>query len=294
MAEITEGPRFSSGLTSVATRRPVGSDTSAIFSGFDPNSDVVRGTVSTITQNVISSGDTLAVASGSAAYANMTISGEVYGSVTYGKKSGGATDPTAIYNQYKQLLFRGDEDATSVLPTSGFNAVTFKRSKILGSVDPATFEFQGEAVNTSTLTQTFGGPRYAGASSGYYLYSDLGIVIKSGGTLGTVTYSSGSGTYTNTLTAPSSIQLLNSKDIRSTHYFVRVKNGEYNYSTNPSYTTGSAGEIQNSSFIDDPKTYITTVGLYSDDNELLAIAKLSKPIQKSRTSEVLIKVRLDF
>ncbi len=44
----------------------------------------------------------------------------------------------------------------------------------------------------------------------------------------------------------------------------------------------------------DPKTYITTVGLYNNDNELLAIAKLSKQILKSRSREALIKVKLDF
>ena len=44
----------------------------------------------------------------------------------------------------------------------------------------------------------------------------------------------------------------------------------------------------------DPKTYITSVGLYNNANELLAIAKLSRPILKSRAREALIKVKLDF
>ena len=86
----------------------------------------------------------------------------------------------------------------------------------------------------------------------------------------------------------------NSEKITSTHYFVRIKNAEYNFSNNPSYTTGSVGQIAQSTFIGDPKTYITTVGLYNDRQELLAVAKLSKPLLKSFQRESLIRVKLDF
>jgi len=91
-----------------------------------------------------------------------------------------------------------------------------------------------------------------------------------------------------------SFQARNEEVVNSTHYFVRVKNGEYNFSNNPSFTTGSVGEFAQATFIGDPKTYITTVGMYNDNQELLAVAKLSKPIQKSFQNEALIKVKLDF
>ena len=86
----------------------------------------------------------------------------------------------------------------------------------------------------------------------------------------------------------------NSEKITSTHYFVRIKNAEYNFSNNPSYVSGSVGQIAQSSFVGDPKTYITTVGLYNDRQELLAIAKLSKALLKSFQREALIRVKLDF
>jgi len=89
-------------------------------------------------------------------------------------------------------------------------------------------------------------------------------------------------------------QARNSEKIASTHYFVRIKNAEYNFSNNPSYTTGSDGLIRESTFIGDPKVYITTVGLYNDSQELLAVAKLSKPLLKSFQREALIRVKLDF
>ena len=91
-----------------------------------------------------------------------------------------------------------------------------------------------------------------------------------------------------------SFQARNAKTINSTHYFVRVKNSEYNFSNNPSFVSGSVGEFSQPTFVNDPKTYITTVGMYNDSQELLAIAKLSKPIQKSFQNEALIKVKLDF
>ena len=85
------------------------------------------------------------------------------------------------------------------------------------------------------------------------------------------------------------------------HYFVRVKNRDFNYSNNPTYVYDGTedniharGTIRNEDFISDPRTYITTIGLYNDNNELVAVAKLSRPALKSFDNEVLCKVRLDF
>ena len=77
-------------------------------------------------------------------------------------------------------------------------------------------------------------------------------------------------------------------------------NRDFNYSNNPTYiydgTDGihAKGTIYNTDFINDPKTYITSVGLYNENNELVAVAKLSRPAMKSFDQELLIKVRLDF
>lgn len=84
------------------------------------------------------------------------------------------------------------------------------------------------------------------------------------------------------------------ENVSTSHYFVRATNREFNYSNNPTFTTGSDGTFSESSFERDPRTFITTVGLYNDSNELLAVAKTSQPIPKSFDKEVLIKVKLDF
>tara|TARA_R110002126_G_scaffold8945_2_gene41076 strand:- start:2705 stop:3952 length:1248 start_codon:yes stop_codon:yes gene_type:complete len=106
---------------------------------------------------------------------------------------------------------------------------------------------------------------------------------------------SGSATKTNPATSdPYGFSARNAETITSTHYFVRIKNAEYNFSNNPSFTTGSVGEFRQSTFLGDPKTYITTIGMYSDQRELLAVAKLSQPLLKSFKNEALIRVKLDF
>lgn len=106
---------------------------------------------------------------------------------------------------------------------------------------------------------------------------------------------SGSGVLTNPATSdPYGFQARNAETITSAHYFVRIKNAEYNFSNNPSFTTGSVGEFAQSTFVGDPKVYITTIGMYNDQRELLAVAKLSQPLLKSFKNEALIRVKLDF
>lgn len=106
---------------------------------------------------------------------------------------------------------------------------------------------------------------------------------------------SGSSYFTDPETSdPYGFQARNSEKVTSTHYFVRIKNAEYNFSNNPSYVIGSVGQLAQTTFVGDPKTYITTVGLYNERQELLAVAKLSKPLLKSFQREALIRVKLDF
>ena len=81
--------------------------------------------------------------------------------------------------------------------------------------------------------------------------------------------------------------------ITSQYYFTRVKNFEFNYSSNPSFIDGQ-GNLNFTSMIDMPKVYISTVGLYNDEGDLLAVAKISQPIAKDFTKEALIRVKLDY
>jgi hypothetical protein len=84
----------------------------------------------------------------------------------------------------------------------------------------------------------------------------------------------------------------NTTEINSTIYFCRAPHNKYNYSSNPTYTSGSKIRVKNVAS-DSPVAYITTVGLYNEQNELLAVAKLSEPLRKDPTNEITIRVRTD-
>jgi hypothetical protein len=85
----------------------------------------------------------------------------------------------------------------------------------------------------------------------------------------------------------------NTTELNSTVYFCRANHNDFNYSSNPTYLSGSKIQVKNSS-VDSPVSYITTVGLYSADNELLAVAKLSEPLKKTPETELTLRVRLDY
>ena len=91
----------------------------------------------------------------------------------------------------------------------------------------------------------------------------------------------------------SKFQMQSEETISSRYFFTRIKNSEYNYTTNPSIIDAN-GNLLYTTLIQNPQTYITTVGMYNDNNELLAVAKLSKPLTKDFTKEALIRIKLDY
>lgn len=104
--------------------------------------------------------------------------------------------------------------------------------------------------------------------------------------------------------AAEKLRIRRSEYVPSRHYFVRIKNREFNYTNNPTFSYQTAttdtsgfhqkGDIIQTDFLTEPKVYPTSVGLYNSNNELVAVAKLSNPAQKTFTNELLVKVRLDF
>ena len=92
----------------------------------------------------------------------------------------------------------------------------------------------------------------------------------------------------------SGFQLNSQETVSSDYIFVRVNNAEYNYSTNPTFTSGSSGAVLYDTMIYSPQTFVTTVGLYNNNSELLAVAKMSQALVKDFTKEALIRVKLDW
>ena len=156
-------------------------------------------------------------------------------------------------------------------------------------------------LNATRLTKTDLGSKDAGPGRSPLFEFSRGVELAGGGT---TTYTGSNILYSPTshslhkmyhaLSSGSLFQARREEEVTSTHYFCRVMNSKFNKSNNPTWTSGSSG-IPLEIFRDGKeKTYITTVGLYDDADDLLAVAKLSKPILKSRSREALIKVKLDF
>jgi hypothetical protein len=170
---------------------------------------------------------------------------------------------------------------------------------------------QGEAIEENDAAP--------GNGLGYGLfYPDRGIIVINaaaiGSVVGNVTFSTGSGhsaTATlaggegTTFNAYNQARLLaaiqngadfdarRTENVSTQHFFVRATNREFNYSNNPTYVDVN-GNFTEPTFETDPRTFITTIGLYNDSNELVAVAKTSQPVAKSFDKEVLVKVKLSF
>jgi hypothetical protein len=150
----------------------------------------------------------------------------------------------------------------------------------------------------------------AGAAGSYgLLFPDLGTIIlnpfalalaSGNGGIG-VTFDTANGTSGNPnlnnlfvrIKSGSLFALQSQETVSSRYFFTRIKNSEFNYTTNPSVINES-GSLLYDTLIDNPQTYISTVGMYNNNNELLAVAKLSRPLIKDFTKEALIRIKLDY
>ena len=159
-------------------------------------------------------------------------------------------------------------------------------------------------------TSTIKTPAASQAGGGYGLfYPDRGLIILNPGSVtaslanlaatyytesDTTLIGDNHGAFFSVVVGGGNFTARNEEIVTSTHYFVRVKNRDYNLSNNPTYYTSSDGSLKVPTFVGDPHSYMTSIGLYNPNNELLAVAKLSQPILKSFDREALIKIKLDF
>ena len=163
-----------------------------------------------------------------------------------------------------------------------------------------------QIVSGSNGNSVSGGGFVANSGSYGLLFPELGTILLNpdaiNQTIGVVPDRSPNLTdnSTNPITLINSLSLaggftVNSQEtITSDYVFVRARNSEFNYSANPSFISGSTGEVIFDTFINNPQVYVTTVGMYNDANECIAVAKLSRPLEKDFTKELLVRVKLDF
>jgi len=161
------------------------------------------------------------------------------------------------------------------------------------------------SYNGATPTNVKGGS-YVGTGTGLLSCSLMGTMLSPNGAGPALPMVSGTNDITCSLSASAisgtcdvlrhriyNVQFNNTTELNSTIYFCRANHNEFNYSSNPTYLSASKLVVKNNSQ-DTPVSYATSVGLYSPDNELLAVAKLSEPMKKDPSNEFTVRVRLDY
>jgi len=220
--------------------------------------------------------------------------------------------------RYKESLFLGSLSLTikgqvlasgSITLTDNSNYVN---SVVYTNGGMRVFQLISGSLGVKNSSRQSDGYTTNSGSYGWFL-PDIGTILLNSKALSAVTESGGIGfafsgsapatsapnvspltTIYSAISGGASFYINSQETITSDYVFIRPQSSEFNYSENPSFISGSTGEVIYSQFINNPQTYITTVGLYNDNNELLAVAKLSRPLSKDFTSEALIRVKLDF
>jgi hypothetical protein len=226
-----------------------------------------------------------------------------------------ATPTRIVYGEYRNLVY-GTENNNFVFNGStvsnGIYAINIARSRYKESLQPGSLELKLSGITliddstTTNLSRFIGENRYYNIISGSiasgsfstatnygFFFPDMGLLVLDSGSLAANITGTGSVALLNSIKTGNGFSLQSSETVSSTYFFTRVKNSEYNYTTNPSIIDDN-GNLLYTTLINNPQTFPTSVGLYNDNNELLAVAKLSRPLTKDFTKEALIRIKLDY
>lgn len=216
-------------------------------------------------------------ASGTSGYKVNSPAGE-YGILfaTASAYAGNSTDPDPVLDPANAQVAAGLKVPVGLLYYQAGIAV------ISGSVfNNAT---QGGILGDTVCSASFLGPGFENSYGGAATQGS-GFNAVTGSSIDTIANGIRSRIY--------NVSFNNTTELNSTIYFCRANHNDFNYSANPTYLSESKIRVKNVS-TDAPVSYITTVGLYSADNELLAVAKLSEPLKKNPETELTLRVRLDY
>lgn len=252
--------------------------------------------------------------------------GDISGSAATSTQVGqsGKYKSQVIYGQYRNLVYGSENTNFSFNGTTQADKIyiiNIARSRYKESLkyDSITLALSGSGTTKRTLT-TLTSPTTSFLSSNIYynlvsgsggilsgpgttnygfILPDLDLLILDAITLQSAGLISGStdvlsiGNLFNYISKGASFIGQSQETISSRYFFTRVKNSDFNYTTNPSIIDNN-GNLLFTTLINNPQTFITTVGLYNDNNELLAVAKLSQPLVKDFTKEALLRCKLSY
>lgn len=244
------------------------------------------------------------------------------------------TEKNRVYKQLAGLLLGNEDTLFSFNSTTTHEifALLFKRRIFKDEVRKGQLSINlqlsgtGAAVNTLSLADTGATSIYsvgpAGDNAALYsgtieigkVYYNAGIVVFASGVFSSNAgrvYWSGSTSNNMNLNQVATtgsidniiyglknrinqITFQNQTNLHSTIYFCRALNSDFNYSTNPTFVDSEGRIIPTSGTDNQTRAYITTIGLYDVNDNLLAVAKTSEPIKKSPDAELIFRVRLSY
>lgn len=238
------------------------------------------------------------------------------------------TEKNRVYKEMAGLLLGNAKSVFSFNNTNYQNCffMMFKRRVYKDEIKKGdlsfTIQVTGSATDTLTLTDAGAASSYtigaAGDEASLYsgstevgkVYYDAGIVAFHTGVFvqgGNTCFWSGSYELNQAVVSGNidhivdglrnrinQVNLQNQVNLNSTLYFCRAYNNEFNYSSNPTFVDSDNRIIPTSGSDNQTRVYITTIGLYDLNDNLLAVGKLSEPVKKSPDSEVTIRVRLSY
>jgi hypothetical protein len=256
------------------------------------------------------------------------------GSLLPNPNTPGYTPSRTVYGQYRNLVYGTETANFSfdggTTTAEQIYVINISRARYKQSIEPGSLNLiltsgsntirLTDDSNTTSLTRFIGENKIFYIISGsngnaftssvaalttYYgmMLPDLGVIIldASGSltpfiqaaTLPTNSIQNNHQKLVNSISDGGSFQLRSQEVVSSRFFFTRIKNSEFNYTSNPSIIDANGNLLYNT-LVSNPQTFITTVGMYNDNNELLAVAKLSRPLVKDFTKEALIRIKLDY
>lgn len=209
---------------------------------------------------------------------------------------------------------------------TGSNVAVSSSNKIISLIDDSLSSTTNSATNggriynivSGSVNDGIFGGTVSSASAYGLVYPDLGLLVLNGNMLNSqLSFNTVTASYTVTgssavpggdnawklytsisgaaaISVANGFTARNQESIKSQIVFVRAYNGEYNFSNNPTFVTGSDNTLSQTTMYNNPQVYITSIGLYDTQYNLVAVAKLSKPLLKSFDREILVKVKIDF
>ena len=171
------------------------------------------------------------------------------------------------------------------------NYIDYSELDKLTTLDTGVFSFQDNSSVGETFEIVYSLPIY---SYTYTEGSKIGNIIYEHG-IAIITTGSEAELRALVTASDATCNFKSSYTMYETQYKCTLRESEYNYSLNPSViknnTSGSVLDFVTGSYFE---PYITSVGLYDSDQNLLAVAKLAQPLQSSKTTDTTILINLDI